>query len=255
MVFTEEDAANDGLIKDESRTQLKTIASRENPEISQYFREVCEELGIDPGLMLADMAVRALNDEAYAQEVASTEISLRQAKINDIREDDLELVQNIQERFSNGDTEESTVEKLIQQRLQQKVSGPFARAQSSNGGGSNRAEQQMVQQMQQMNQQMQQMQERINQVEGGEDVDEPTTGEQKTASERAEEVEGLFDSDEGEETATEEPEPDVEDSPEGTEDAELEVEDLEQEDEEMNTELTPEFIATEQTNEEDDVSG
>lgn len=107
MTFTEEDIGNDALIKEEVGPKLQGLASREQPRILEYYEKLLtEDYGLSVGQDLADMLVRALEDEDFAERILNTEVTLRQARINSIREDDLEFVMELQERFSDDDPED-----------------------------------------------------------------------------------------------------------------------------------------------------
>lgn len=106
-MFTEEDIENDSLIKEEVAQKLQTLGTRKQGQIMEYYRTLVEEdYGLSPGQDLADMLVRALNDEDFATRILNTEVSLKQARINSIREDDLEFVMDLREKFIDEDAED-----------------------------------------------------------------------------------------------------------------------------------------------------
>lgn len=200
MTFTEEDAEKDGYIKAEAESSLQGVASRESPEIYDYFTAVCDELGVKPGRLLADMAVRSLNNPDFGQTVAGTEISLNKAKMDEVRESDLEFVQKLQDRFGPDEQKDGKIEKLIESRLEREMGSPVPRL-NRDGGGQAEANQAIIQQMQSMQQQMQDMQQRLNQQQNGEVHDDF-----QTSAEREEEIDGLFDGDDngGQESSVDE---------------------------------------------------
>jgi hypothetical protein len=243
MTFTEEDAKDDGKIKDEASTQMKSVASREKGQIYKHFQNVCEEIGIDPGVLLVDMAIRALESEDYANQILSTEVTLKQARINDIRKDDLEFVREIHDMFDDGGSSESKLDQMISQQIEQKMQGgPMMQnmfQQSPDTNGESGGDMKQVQQtMQQMANQMRQMQERIEEVEGSggqTDKTQQSSSESKTPDEREEDIDGLFGDDDNngnqtEETEEEEQREQTSDSVEMGDEAESQEEDAESDD-------------------------
>jgi len=125
-MFTEEDAENDGLIKREVGQQLNSVLSRKSGKLYTKFLEWCQENDRDPAKVLGDMVLRSMRDEAFAQELSGTVVDLGALKRQQIREEDLELVTGLIERFD--DTDDSggdPIESLIEKRIQAIGSGPM----------------------------------------------------------------------------------------------------------------------------------
>lgn len=135
MVFTEEDAENDGKVKREAGGDLHSVVARESGELYTKFREWCEENGRDPTKVLGDMLLRAIKDEAYAENIATTTIDLASLNRQQIRREDLELVNDLINEFSTGEESGSDpIDQLIEQRLQAIGSGPMSGLQQTMDG-------------------------------------------------------------------------------------------------------------------------
>lgn len=123
MTFTEEDIEDDGAIRGEVAPKLQSLLTKNHPEIAEHYRTLVEEdYGLSPGQDLADMLVRALNNEGFAQQILNTQVSLRQVKISDIREEDLDLVLEMRDKFSDDDAEDK-VGDFIQTYMDEVVTG------------------------------------------------------------------------------------------------------------------------------------
>lgn len=161
MVFTQEDAKNDGKIKDEAGTSMKQIAARESSELYTYYTQVCENMGVDPGTDLADMAVRALESQEFSERVLNTQVDLRKIKENEIRTEDMKQVKQLYEEFSGDGGSSIDIESIIEQRLQQKASGPLGGRRpgglgggDGEGGSSNREVEMLKQEVRELKQEL-----------------------------------------------------------------------------------------------------
>lgn len=201
-VYTPEDFEGnegDGLLRAETASTLKGVASRESPQIMEYYQKVCEDLGVNPGQDLADMAVRALNDESFANRIAEVEVSLRQARMDNIREDDLEFVQQLQEKFQPEDTGKSAIEQMIEQRLEQQISSPIPRLNRDGRGGGGKD-----QYTQRLESEVEQLRRKVERMEGGtsstasQSPANVETVDHKSGAEREGEIDNLFGADESE---------------------------------------------------------
>jgi len=112
--FTEEDMKNDGLFKSELQGTMRQVASRENSEIYQLFTVVCDGVA-PPEVKLADAAIRALNDDAFSERLEGVEVEVRSVKRAMNREEDLEYVQNLFERFGLGNNNSDLEDMLMDQ--------------------------------------------------------------------------------------------------------------------------------------------
>jgi len=159
-MFTEEDAENDGLIKREVGQQLNGVLSRKSGKLYTKFRQWCEENDRDPANVLGDMVLRSMRDEAFAQELSGTVIDISALERQQIREEDLELVTGLIERFDDADDDnEDPIESLIQQRIKAIGSGPMGSLsegmKKQKGGGERDLEiQRLEQKIDRMSQQM-----------------------------------------------------------------------------------------------------
>lgn len=147
MVFTEEDAENDGLIKREVGQQLNSTLSRKGGKLYQKFMDWCEENDRRPSEVLGDMALRAMRNEDFAQTLSSTTVDMSGLERQSIRREDLELITDMIEQLgvdeSGGDKTMEAVDRMIEQRIEAMGSGPLGgmSGNKSNGdssGGSGR---------------------------------------------------------------------------------------------------------------------
>ena len=138
MTFTEEDAENDGLIKREAGSQLNSVMSRSGGKLYRKFLQYCEENGRDPATVLGDMILRAIRDEDYAEAVSNTVVQPEKLNRDKIKREDVELVNDLIETFSDGsDNGQDPIDELVQQRLQAIGTGPLgAMGQQQQGGGA-----------------------------------------------------------------------------------------------------------------------
>ena len=135
MVFTEEDAENDGKVKREAGGDLHSVLARESGELYTKFREWCEENGRDPTKVLGDMLLRAIKDEGYAENIATTTIDLASLNRQQIRREDLELVNDLINEFAAAEEDgPDPIDQLIEQRLQAIGSGPMSGLQQTMDG-------------------------------------------------------------------------------------------------------------------------
>jgi len=119
--FTEEDMKNDGLFKSELQGTMRQVASRENSEIYQLFTVVCDGVA-PPEVKLADAAIRALNDDAFSERLEGVEVEVRSVKRAMNREEDLEYVQNLFERFGLGNNN-SDLEDMLMDQIKKEIAG------------------------------------------------------------------------------------------------------------------------------------
>lgn len=199
-MFTEEDAENDGKIKNELKGTLKGLANREGGEIYEYYLQVLDDYGISPGDDLADHLIRVLEDDVLAERIRDTEVSLRQAKISQARLEDVEKLMELQEKFSD-DGAEGKLEQVMARQIESKINAgnPLVNQQptDNNPGNTNRELKQMVKQQQR---QIDKLTEKLsesgssNDGNSGVEVEDFTEGDNFTSSE---EVENVFDDGKG----------------------------------------------------------
>lgn len=127
MTFTESDAQNDGLIKREVGRELAKVMKTQNPQMFQYFENVCEELGRAPPDVFGEMAVRSLNSEDYAQQVLNSEVNMGQIKADEIRMEDVKYVKQLSEELGLNETDSTKdpIDQLINQRLEMVTQSPL----------------------------------------------------------------------------------------------------------------------------------
>jgi len=199
-VVTEEDVREDGKIKANVKSQLLSVAKRESPEIFEYFEATCDRIGVPPDILLADMLVNAINDEAYADRINDTEISLRKAKMNDIRLEDAEFIKDLQERFMDKDKGRDPVDKLIDRSIQGATEGPLGPLNSDSRAEGR--EEALEQEVQRLRREVRDM--RVGESGGGGGQQEATVSVQDAPPRRdskshEDEVDSLFDEGEEEE--------------------------------------------------------
>jgi len=219
MTFTQEDAKNDGKIKAEAGPSMKQVAARENSELYEYYKKVCSNMGVDPGVDLADLAVRALEDESFADRVLNTQVDLRKIKANEIRIQDMKQVKQYYEEFNNDSGPAIDIESIIEQRLQQTASGPLSGprggplgADRGRESGSNPEVDQLRQEVRRLQSELEEERRKKEQDAGGassnpagtqneDHTQSPGTGGVSATNE--DEVDGLFSEDDsGNESAT-----------------------------------------------------
>jgi len=161
MVFTKEDAQDDSKLKEEVAPQMQSTAKRTSGKFWKHFRNVAENVDREPKRMLADMLVRALNNQDYADRIENTEVSAEAISKGTYRKEDIELVKELADTFDltpDTDGGSSLVEDVIEQRLEAVSSSPLDNLSGDdNGGGGDNSRQvrQLQSQIQQLNQQVQ----------------------------------------------------------------------------------------------------
>lgn len=128
MTYTENDLVeeSDGEIKDKIKGEMSKVAQGQNRKIWEAFANVAEYTGQAPGEMLADMAIRAINNEDFAQTILNTEVTMEKLQTGDHRKEDIALVKEISEEFDlEPSSSGSIVDKIIEQRIANVGSGPF----------------------------------------------------------------------------------------------------------------------------------
>jgi hypothetical protein len=163
MTFTEEDAKNDGLIKDEAGTSMKQVAARENSELYQYYTVVCENMGIGAGTDLADMAVKALESDDFANTILGTQVDLRKIRANEIRVEDMKQVKELYDEFNNDEGPSFDIENIIEQRLEQKTQGPLSARAGGRGPMGMGGEGSNDQEVQELRQEVRRLQKELEQ--------------------------------------------------------------------------------------------
>jgi len=204
MAFTEEDAENDGKVKREAGEELHSVLARESGELYSKFREWCEENGRDPTKVIGDMILRGVKNEGYAENVATTTIDLASLNRQQIREEDLNLVHNLINEFTEDqDDSNDPIDRLIEQRLQAIGNGPMSGLQDTVDG---------VAQNQQNSRNVDRLERKIDSLEsqlqqekanGSTPTQENETNDQTQESEK--EIDELFEVDSGNEQDDSEP--------------------------------------------------
>lgn len=219
MVFTESDAENDGLIKREVGREMARVAQSQNPQLYEYFIQVCEEIGREPQDILGEMAVRALDSEEYANRIFESEVNMRELQADQIRVEDVEYVQQLTEKLGINEQEQQSdpIDDLIQQRLQSVSSSPLGQFNKANAVKGDAAGQAM-EYMEKMEKRMERMEQRM--ASDGQVESQPV---QESTSQQKESVDDLFGDTGGEDEVVEqEPEPE---RPDTQQISDVEVED------------------------------
>jgi hypothetical protein len=228
MTFTESDAANDGLIKREVGREMAKVAKSQNPQVFQHFENVCEEVGREPWEVFGEMAVRSLNNEAYAERVLQAEINMGQIKADEIRLEDVKYVKELSEELGLNQTEESQdpIDKLINQRLEMVTSSPWDNL-SRDKRNTDSVNGEVLEHMEALQSEITRLQQKIE----GEDAEVPSTNQTSESSGKS--VDELFGGEESEEVEveTEESEPEPEPEVEEVEPQDVQTEEDEQIDE------------------------
>lgn len=152
--FTESDAENDGLVKREAGQQLNSVLARESGELYTKFREYCDELGLDPSIVLGDMVLRAIRNEEFAQEVAGTVVNVEKLNRGKVKREDLEMVTDIIEQFSgNSDGGQDPIDDMLEERLSAVGQGPLGAVndqRQQNGSAKDQRIRELEQQIQEL---------------------------------------------------------------------------------------------------------
>jgi len=137
-MFTIEDAKDDSTVKTEVAPDLIRTAKRSSPRIFKHFENVCENLDQDPRMVLADMLVRSLNDQGFAEGVLETEVTMEAISRGEYRKEDIEMVKEIAETFDlEPDTRDgggSIVDRIIESRIEAVSTGPLDKFSGRRGG-------------------------------------------------------------------------------------------------------------------------
>lgn len=192
MTFTEEDADNDGLIKREAGREMAKQAKTHNPEMYEYFEDVCAEIGREPANVFGEMAIKALESEAYANQLLQAEISMADLRANEIRMEDVQFVTDLADQLGLNDTKEQKdpIQQLVEKRVQSVASSPlsqFNREESSSG----EVAQEVASHLEALNSKIERLENRVSDNEGRE-----VQG--TTESDDSQSVGDLFGDDDGE---------------------------------------------------------
>lgn len=132
--FTMEDAENDGRIKREVGSELAKVLKREGGQLWQMFLNVCENQGREPKIVLGEGVVKALNDEAFSEQIADVEIDMTQLRSGELRKEDARFVKELREEFREDEgSDMSFIDELVEERLKAKTESPIP---SVNRGGA-----------------------------------------------------------------------------------------------------------------------
>lgn len=130
-MFTEEDALDDAKIKKEVQSDLIRVA-KGSETIYQHFENVCNQVNQDPKRVLADMLVRSLNDQEYADTILNTDVTMDSLNQGEYRKGDIEFVKEIAEEFDlEPDDSENLIERIIDKRIESVSTSPFDRVNDS----------------------------------------------------------------------------------------------------------------------------
>jgi len=135
--FTESDAENDGLVKREAGQQLNSVLARESGELYTKFRKYCDKIGREPSTVLGDMILRAIQNDDYAQDVASTVVDVERLNSGEVKKEDLEMVTDIIQQFSDQEEQgRDPVDKMLEERLSAVGQGPLGAVEEQRQQGS-----------------------------------------------------------------------------------------------------------------------
>lgn len=139
MVFTEEDAENDGLIKREVGQKLNSVLSRKGGKLYRKFIEWCDENGRDPSRVIGDHALRAMRNDEYAEELSSVPVDVGALEAQRVRKEDLDMVTDMIEELNIGDdgndSAMSAIDRMIEQRIEAMGNGPLGNMQKNGSEG------------------------------------------------------------------------------------------------------------------------
>lgn len=206
MVFTEEDANNDGLIKREVGREMAKVAKTQNPDLFGYFEQVANEVGREPADIFGEMCVRALNDEAYANQIMQSEVNMRKLRSDEIRVEDVKYVKQLADELGLNEKDESDdpIERLINNRLETVTTSPMSQIQEKRNQSSQNDEQ-VMEHMQSLQSEINRLRQKIDdegEVQQTEQTSSPTNQSESKS------VDELFGDDDGspeeEEVETEE---------------------------------------------------
>lgn len=207
MVFTKEDARDDAKIKSEVRGDLLRVAKNQSPQIFEHFERVCHELDQDPGDVLADMLVRAINSQEYADKVSAQKVSMEVIQTGEFRKDDIELVKSLADEFdlTPDEEEDNVVDRIIEKRIESVSTSPLEGLAQEDGGqrgGPDREVEQLEREVSRLQNELQRVK---NQDSGGgvEEVDNETSS-SGTSRESKKDLDDLFDDGGSEDEETDE---------------------------------------------------
>lgn len=130
MVFTEEDAKNDGRVKREAGQEAWRVASRNSGRLAQMFQNVCEnEIGREPKNVLGDAILRALDDPDFSERLAKLDIDMSKIEQGRVSREDAEMVMDMAEAFgfNTDNNDKDFVDEIVMQRLKSKSGSPIPR--------------------------------------------------------------------------------------------------------------------------------
>lgn len=119
MTFTIGDAENDGKLKKEVGPIMVSVAQQTSPRLFGKFIQACEENGQEPSIVLGDLVVRALNNDEFSQRILNMDVTMDKLQANSIREEDIEFVKDMADKFGlEPDEQKHPVERIIERRIE-----------------------------------------------------------------------------------------------------------------------------------------
>lgn len=218
-MFTKEDAQDDSKIKSEVSSDIVRTAKQSNPRIFKHFENVCENMDQSPRMVLADMLVRALNNQDFAEGVLETEVTMEAISRGEYRKEDIEMVKDIADTFDltpdNDGGSDSLIDEIISQRIEAVSSGPFDEF-KRNGRERQAANEQ--ERIRQLNSQIDQLEREVQKLRSGaSNVEVEERPQQDEQTNERKDIDELFDDGNEEET---EADPDPVEDPGNSEDDE-----------------------------------
>ena len=199
MTFTETDAQNDGKIKKEAGPVMAQVAARSSGELYDAFMNVCERTGREPSRVFGDLLIKALNNESFSERILQTEVDMSVIRADDIREDDLEFVHSMAEKFDLTPSDsKSPLERLVESRIEAQAGAGLTQfAQQQNGGSG-----EVDPQVRRLNDKVERLEMMLEEAVSDEDVSQDI----EEANRSKKDVDDLFDDDGGGEEISQEDE-------------------------------------------------
>lgn len=203
-MFTKEDAQDDSKIKSEVSSDIVRTAKQSNPRIFKHFENVCENMDQSPRMVLADMLVRALNNQEFAESVLETEVTMEAISRGEYRKEDIEMVKDIADTFDltpdNDGGSDGLIDEIISQRIEAVSSGPFDEFTGSGRGRQSSNEQERIRQL---NSQIDQLEREVQKLRSGaSDAEVEQRPQQDGDENERKDIDELFDDGSNEETET-----------------------------------------------------
>lgn len=130
MAIKPEDVEDDGFVVEEGGKVLNNEAMVKASRMYSLFEDYCNKINRKPEYVLGEELVRVIENDEYANVILDVDVDITKLNKDQFREDDLEIVRKLGEKFDLfGDDEENNenaLDQMIMERIQSVGGGPLS---------------------------------------------------------------------------------------------------------------------------------